>query len=225
MKESKFIELLNLYVDHEITPEEAALLEAEVRRNPERRQVYRQYCQMQKACSQLGHAFKSDAPEPLTAPNVVALKPRRSFGLAAYAGALGAVAACVAAVLYVRSTSIPAAAPVPAAVAVAPAPAVPPAGTQVASVMAQRPALQPVVGPRVLALREPASDTVELAPAAYQVAFGDWMNDVRLSAVDAALLEDLRFDGRSTSPTGDRTIRTVRPFQGKVEMAAVRFQK
>lgn len=221
MKESKFIELLNLYVDHEITSEEAALLEAEVRSNPERRRVYRQYCQMQKACAQLGAAFHSDAPEPLTAPEVVEFKPRRSFGLAAYAGALGAVAACVAAVLYVRSTSTPA----PAPVSVAVAPAASPAGTQVASVMAQRPALQPVLGPRVLTLREQGSDSVEVTPAGYQVAFGDWMNDVRLSSVDSVLLDELRFDSRSTTPANDRALRNVRPFQGKVEMAAVRFQK
>ncbi|HNC23849.1 MAG TPA: hypothetical protein PLU52_06555 [Opitutaceae bacterium] len=224
MKESKFIELLNLYVDHEITSEEAALLEAEVRSNPERRRVYRQYCQMQKACSQLGAAFHSDAPEPITAPEVAEFQPRRSFGLAAYAGALGAVAACVAAVLYVRSTSTPVPAPQDVAVAHQ-APAASVAGTQVASVMAQRPALQPVLGPRVLTLREQGSDSVEVTPAAYQVAFGDWMNDVRLSSVDANLLDELQFNGRSTAPAGDRALRNVRPFQGKVEMAAVRFQK
>ena len=32
MKDSEFLELLNLYLDHEISPADAARLEAEVRR-------------------------------------------------------------------------------------------------------------------------------------------------------------------------------------------------
>jgi anti-sigma factor RsiW len=51
MKESRYIELLNLYVDHRLTPEEAAELETEVQRNPARRKVYLQYCRIQKACA------------------------------------------------------------------------------------------------------------------------------------------------------------------------------
>ena len=54
MKESKFIELLNLYVDHQISPDDAKLLESEVESNPTRRRIYRQYCQMQKACALMG---------------------------------------------------------------------------------------------------------------------------------------------------------------------------
>lgn len=57
MKEREFTELLNLYLDHEITPEAAARLEAEVQRNPARRATYRQYCQMQKACKILSAEF------------------------------------------------------------------------------------------------------------------------------------------------------------------------
>ena len=51
MKDSEFLELLNLYLDHEITPADAARLEAEVRADPERRRTYLQYCRMQKACA------------------------------------------------------------------------------------------------------------------------------------------------------------------------------
>ena len=36
MKDNEFIELLNLYLDHEISQEDAARLEAEVQRNPAR---------------------------------------------------------------------------------------------------------------------------------------------------------------------------------------------
>ena len=57
MKDSEFIELLNLYLDHEITAADAARLEAEVQASPERRRVYQQYCRMQKACTMLAKDF------------------------------------------------------------------------------------------------------------------------------------------------------------------------
>lgn len=51
MKDSRFIELLNLYVDREITPAEAAELEAEVHRSAERHGVFNQYARMDRACT------------------------------------------------------------------------------------------------------------------------------------------------------------------------------
>ncbi|MBP7142465.1 MAG: hypothetical protein KBA71_11205 [Opitutaceae bacterium] len=63
MKESRYIELLNLYVDHRLTGAEAAELEAEVQRNPERRRIYSQYCRMQKACTLIFDAERSLAPK------------------------------------------------------------------------------------------------------------------------------------------------------------------
>ncbi len=62
MKNSTFIELLNLYVDRQISPADAALLEAEIQQNPQRRKIYREYCQMQKACAILSENFRTDAP-------------------------------------------------------------------------------------------------------------------------------------------------------------------
>lgn len=64
MNDSEFIELLNLYLDHEITPADAARLEAEVRGNPERRRTYLEYCRMQKACAILAADFAADRPAP-----------------------------------------------------------------------------------------------------------------------------------------------------------------
>ena len=51
MKESRFIELLNLYIDRQISPEDAALLEEEILQNPGRRHTYSQYCRMHRACT------------------------------------------------------------------------------------------------------------------------------------------------------------------------------
>ena len=62
MNDRRFTELLNLYVDHEIAPAEAAELEAEVLHNPVRRRVYDRYCRMQRACSLLGAHERAQAP-------------------------------------------------------------------------------------------------------------------------------------------------------------------
>lgn len=62
MKESRFIELLNLYVDQELSPSEAAQLEAEIAANPARRRTYEQYCRMQRGCSLLFEQIRANAP-------------------------------------------------------------------------------------------------------------------------------------------------------------------
>jgi len=61
MNDREFIELLNLYLDREISPEDSLRLEAEVLSRPDRRQVYNEYCRMQKACSMLADEY-ADAP-------------------------------------------------------------------------------------------------------------------------------------------------------------------
>lgn len=63
MKESRFIELLNLYVDQELSPTEAAQLEAEIAAHPARRRTYEQYCRMQRGCSLLFEQIRANAPD------------------------------------------------------------------------------------------------------------------------------------------------------------------
>jgi anti-sigma-K factor RskA len=62
MNEPLFIELLNLYVDQQLSATEAAELESEIKQNPARRRTYQQYCRMQKACAQLFEHERSAAP-------------------------------------------------------------------------------------------------------------------------------------------------------------------
>jgi hypothetical protein len=100
MKDSEFIELLNLYLDHEISPDKAAQLEAEVTRDPARRQLYRQYCQMQKACVVLAGQF--DAGETGPKANVFTARPARRSQGGLWATGLVAAAACAAVVLFPR---------------------------------------------------------------------------------------------------------------------------
>ena len=63
MNDSRFIELLNLYVDQQITAAEATELEAELQENAERRRTYHQYCRKQKACTQLFEQERQAAHE------------------------------------------------------------------------------------------------------------------------------------------------------------------
>lgn len=109
MNDSEFIDLLNLYLDHEISAVDAARLEAEVQRDPERQKIYRQYCRMQKACKLLTADFK---PETAAASSgkVVAFSheaataaPRHNTGGFYTFGAVAAAAACVAIIFIGRN--------------------------------------------------------------------------------------------------------------------------
>src|SRR5882672_10470880 len=101
MKDSEFLELLNLYLDHEISAADAARLEAEVQANPKRRAVYRDYCRMQKACTMLAKDF-ADQPAERKVVDFEPSRPAWSPGWVAVGG-LAAVAACVALVLVNRA--------------------------------------------------------------------------------------------------------------------------
>jgi hypothetical protein len=114
MKDSEFIELLNLYLDHEISAADAARLEAEVQSNPERRKVYQQYCRMQKACKVLAADFvtapetaESAAERKVVAFNAAAVEAasarRKRVGNYYTLGTVAAAAACVAIIFVGRS--------------------------------------------------------------------------------------------------------------------------
>jgi hypothetical protein len=98
MKDSEFTELLNLYLDHEISAADAARLEAEVMSNPARHRIYQDYCRMQKACKLLAAEFETGTPTG-TPGRVVAFDQGRSLRRGAawrYASGALAAAACLA---------------------------------------------------------------------------------------------------------------------------------
>ena len=100
MKQDKFIELLNLYLDGALTPDAAAELEREITSDPARHKIYRQYCQMQRACTLLSERFRDDAAPAAVfrAGSVVRANNARRAGWLQPAAwvASGAVAACFA---------------------------------------------------------------------------------------------------------------------------------
>ncbi len=242
MKDSEFIELLNLYLDHEISPADAARLEAEVQGNPARRRVYQQYCRMQKACTLLAQDFATTpAASPDEARKVVAFEPRRaSWGPGLFAvGGLVAAAACVAVIFVNRpaapTESAPAApafaavAPVETKVVVAPAETIPAAALKARTVTipaARRAELQPVLVAGSLSLGNQwtnVASTVHTEPAPQL----DWIRGLQIAPMQRVQVEELRFDARPADVT-QTPVYQARPRpaqQGVVEMTAFQFNK
>jgi hypothetical protein len=114
MNEPRFIELLNLYVDQQLSPQEAAELEAEIQGSPVRHRTYQQYCRMQKACAQLFEHERTSAPaftalaQAMAAADrkIVAFPERgtrRAIWPIGFSVAAVAAAACVALVVGLRT--------------------------------------------------------------------------------------------------------------------------
>jgi hypothetical protein len=244
MKDSEFFELLNLYVDHEISAADAARLESEVQGNLERRRVYRQYCRMQKACTLLARDFVGESVEQ----KVLAFEPRRSAwgpgGLAI--GGLAVAAACVAFVFVNRRHEAAPGATAPAAQLavvqpVAPAPAV--AETKIQPVQPQNPPasaiartvtlpvrrgdFQPVFVSTPFTFNGPNANAEALIAAAQENAQArfEWMKRMRLAPMQQMPAEELRIDARSPLQLGSRIYSSDRPGDGELPMSAFQFQK
>jgi hypothetical protein len=127
MKENRFIELVNLYVDRQISPAEAAELESELQSDARRRQIYQQYCRMHRATQMVYESFRDHAGREAPAPSgkggsLVRLESarRRQYR---WAYALGGVAAAASLAFLVTRTLLPEPAGMTPSAAVASAPA------------------------------------------------------------------------------------------------------
>ncbi len=124
MKDTRFIELVNLYIDRQIEPADAAELEAVIQTDPGRRKIYNEYCRMHRATKLVYESFRTHAAQPAGAgklPGTVedfeVRRPRRFGWIVATAGL--AAAACFAFVVVRQSAVQPAgSATAPQAVAV-----------------------------------------------------------------------------------------------------------
>lgn len=107
MNDARFKQLLNLYLDHELTSDQASELESEVLRNPARRQLYRDYCRLQRGCGLLFERTCSTAPASFALARALNDAERKVAGTGGidrgawwgYASA-ATVAACVAFVVF-----------------------------------------------------------------------------------------------------------------------------
>ncbi len=222
MKESRFIELLNLYVDHQLTPEEASELEREIQRNPQHRHTYQQYCRMQKACTQLFEKERVGAPASSRLAKAMAdadrkvvgaPEPDRSFWFRGVMGTGLAAAAAFAVVLVVKTNPG------------SPGNAISPASTVVASqdIPAANKATIPTVVavtakqsperaalPALLPMHKQSSEHVAQAlrlqsPAEFQVP--EWWQSVELRPIRPIGNEQFAFEPR-TQPAGSRPLQT-----------------
>lgn len=105
MKDTRFIELVNQYIDRQISSEETAELEAEIQVSPRHRKIYQQYCHMHRATKLVYESFRANADQP------VVENPQRGGSIAQFehnrqrtrwqyaVGGLAAAAACFAVVV------------------------------------------------------------------------------------------------------------------------------
>jgi hypothetical protein len=214
MNEKEFIQLLNLYLDHEISTADAGRLEAEVQSNPARRHIYQQYCRMQKACKMIAADFQTDPVDAVIPterkiiafnPAVVAAAAQRRKRVAIYgAGSFAALAACVALVFVGRShqPATPDASAAPAApVALAPAsPIAIPDATFVVSksatprgLVSLAPRPQPIVARDPLFLSGRGHAEAELASFNQTNDQLAWIHAVKLAPLQVRAPADLHF--------------------------------
>jgi hypothetical protein len=212
MNDKKFIELLNLYVDREVSAEDALLLEAEVAANPDRRKVYDQYCRMQKACSMLSDELAETSPE---AERQVVAFPALSLWRSVPFMATLAAAACIAVVVTVRQrTAIPAPAEdaAPAARTFASTVDLPNSPAAMEPVyLAKLPSSQPVQGFTAL---DTASQDNQLS----------WIGGIHMTPVFPSANSDYISDPKSALK-GPGAAQGPNAAQDPVEMTAFRFQR
>jgi hypothetical protein len=238
MKDSRFIELVNLYIDRQISAGEAAELEHEIQSNPRRRAIYRQYCQMHRATKLVYESFRNHSAEPsLAAPaggsTITRLENRRRRRLARWVYFAAAAAAACLTVVFSRINAPQATAaglmaslePRPAA----PSPAVVPA--MPAPTPAAAPAAPTIeIHPGLVSLRQgtaTVADYAALLAAMRQEEQQQAIANNRIrSAPSAPLFDDGVFESQQILPTGDSRVYRARqtPAQ-KAEFSGYQFQR
>ena len=254
MKDSEFIELLNLYLDHEISTADAARLEAEVQSNLSRRKIYQQYCRMQKACKVLASDFQTEsaAAGDAVAKNVVAFdssaadsaRQRRNSGMYTV-GAFAAAAACVAVIFVGRqrqdTVSAAQAAPIAQTAQALDVVSAPNAVMVSHSPSVSRGGLVSVAGQRASAAKSPTSlgdnSLLLAANAGAESALAnamqqshdqlEWVRNVQLSPLQPRVqAEALRFGVQPAVLRPEpRAVGTSAPAQGPTESVGFQFLK
>jgi len=215
MKESEFIELLNLYVDHEISVEDSARLEAEVAKSPARRKTYREYCMMHKACDVLAAHYRD--PSTQTLSFMVEREPAAGWGWGAglVTGGLLA-AACLALVFVVHMHQ---AVQTGASVADRPMPAV--AATDLPNFRRAVPAHFATVELQPVANINDWSNPGAVVP---NDSFA-WMNNVELAPIQRTTLNTFQVAPLLLSNGPSATQVTAPAEDTQIERAAFQFQR
>lgn len=234
MKDTRFIELLNLYVDQEISADEAAELEQEIANNPARRRTYDQYCQMHRGCAMLFESTRAQAPRhpKLVQAAAAADEQERVLAFPAQARARRPVwprlawAGGLAAALTVGALQGP------AIVAALRAPAAPVAAqvaraTSATTRIETLPKLAPMESSyQVVGLLNRGADrTLVFQTVSTEVP--SWENRMELAPLGRISVENLRLTNDVSNPA-ERTFAGSQPFatpHSAVELSAFQFQK
>lgn len=250
MKETKFIELLNLYVDQEISAQDARQLELEIAHNPERRKVYLQYCRMHRASAVLFESFKAGA-KPVgdnlaeaakRVDDKILLFPAKSSSRSrrwAYASGLVAAAACLAFVLVKNDSLRPGTVQPPSGDMLVlrnphfNKPPVPKDSEQQLAVSTRPSARE--VDPAQNYLPVFVSDPLESNPfdldapralMADKVGTLEWVNQVRLQPLISKPIDTMRFQrSQPLLNPESRTLRLQTQDDAQVEMTAFQFER
>ena len=223
MNDREFIELLNLYVDHEISAEDALKLESVVLADPKRREIYDQYCRMQKACTMLSEEMAGAASDE--ASPVVAFPEQRRWNLGPLAAGLAAAAAV--ALVFVNSKGpvgqkpegLVASAPVAATTAAAGLAPAQAEDSMKPVFLIGRPASQATSGRDAGFLLASLDSSSEVTPL-------NWIGDVHLTPVFSATGKDFLLNPRTDLKAAViADPRAGRDDQEPVEMTAFRFQR
>jgi hypothetical protein len=213
MNDKKFMELLNLYLDREIDADDALRLEAEVASNPQRRNVYDEYCRMQKACSMLTDEAAAGTAERDSV--VVGFPAAHPWGRASLLGALAA-AACILLVVGMRERGDSG-----AAIAAAPRTL-----ASTVDLPAQSDAMTPVFLARAPSSPQAGTAAFTALNSPSQDAELGWIGGVRMAPMFPAPNSELIADPKSgPKAAGLVDPQTGRVVQEPVEMTAFRFQR
>ncbi|HEY4990409.1 MAG TPA: hypothetical protein VII09_11405 [Opitutaceae bacterium] len=220
MNDQEFIELLNLYVDREISAADALRLEAEVASDAKRRKIYDQYCRIQKACTLLSEDFP-EAVAGQAEHNVIAFPAPRTWNPGTVFAGLAAAAACALILFGYRYQTNTASAPI--AVADAPRPQ---AVVEAADLPSD--AMKPVFFARLPVDQVAGAQRALFAAgdASSQMAQLNWIGDIHMHPVFPAANADFLLNGKTDlkaavltdSPAG-------RDDLVPAEMSAFRFQR
>jgi hypothetical protein len=216
MNDKEFIELLNLYVDREISAEDAVRLEKVVATNARRREIYDQYCRIQKACSMLSEETL-DMSSVRTTATVIAFPAHSPWRFGPVMAGLAAMAACTVAVVGIRNHSAQVGTGADDTIrATAPA-------QLTADSIAMKPVLSVRIpadaaarGARLLTDLDPQSSLAQL----------NWIGDIHLAPVAPSAAADFLLNPKTDLKAGAMTdSQTSRDAQEPAEMTAFRFQR
>ncbi|MDP1580777.1 MAG: hypothetical protein Q8M02_10885 [Candidatus Didemnitutus sp.] len=228
MKDTRFTELVNLYIDRQMTPTEAAEFEQEIQTNPQRRQIYRQYCQMHRATKLVYESFRAHADEterPATPPatTIAHLHNRQTARRNRWLYAAGGLAAAACLVLVFSRVNFATSGDITASLTEDASPAV-----IVASVT---PTVAPVseATRSVGSLTEPVSIERHYTPMLASLR----QDESRLNnfgeagqvPVRLALFDDGAFEDRVLLPTRTSPANTNRRMRHYTELTAFQFQR